>query len=230
MVVVMAAAGWGSTGSDTMTISDTSGGGNWTNVVTGTGTGTNHGAAIVGAKYFSSAPGAITVSVAYTMNGGAGQMVTVKVVTGSSTVTGQSATKNNSTASSDFTVAVTPTGTGSWVYGVSDCSASSTNTQTANGSTTTSQNVANATDSVTYSTWRSTSTTTAGTPVTVGTTCSGTSDGAVAALEIMLPQNYTQTVTDSSGLTDNSTNVLTSPPPPVVATITYRGDVVVAPA
>jgi hypothetical protein len=105
-------------------------------------------------------------------------------------------------------------------------------TQTVNANTTSQDLFTNTTDLAESNAIRSTNLTTTS-ATTYGETIATQEDGSVALMEIKVAggaTNWTQTPTDSAGLTDNSANVLTSPPPPVVATITYRGDVVVAPA
>jgi hypothetical protein len=108
--------------------------------------------------------------VTATLSGAGGHngiILTVKALTG------QAASPAGNTASSATIttpqLAITPSGTGSWVYGslanlVTDASF------TANSSTTFSQNFLDTSDTITMATFRSTGTTTSGTPVTLGAT------------------------------------------------------------
>ena len=121
-----------------------------------------------------------------------GMVLTVEVVTGANIMVSgpqyQSYFSPGTTASaSAYTpaqIAITPQGTGSWVYGAVNRTDAATSWTAMAGSTFT-QNVADATNSAAYGTFRSTGTTTAGTPITTGATNGdGVSGGGVAVAEI----------------------------------------------
>ena len=96
-----------------------------------------------------------------------GIILTVKVVTGALPAAFQDGATGNNSALTVPQQAVTPTATGSWIYGAVTNVAAAT-AFTANASTTFSQNVLYTGDGDTFGTFRSAGTTTASTPVTVG--------------------------------------------------------------
>jgi hypothetical protein len=109
-----------------------------------------------------------------------GMVLTVKVITG------QAASPIGATASSRTVaaraLAITPSATGSQVYGAIVDGTSSTAFTALAASTPFTQNVSDATHGVVYGTFRSTATTTAGTPVTLGASGTATSGQADIAL------------------------------------------------
>ena len=112
-----------------------------------------------------------------------GIALTVKVVTGASgSPIGATA---ESAAVTTPELAITPSGTGSWVYGAL-VDASSAATFTAAANTTFTQNQYWSADATTFATFRGTGTTTASTPVTLGATAPAGTAGqfAIALLEI----------------------------------------------
>ena len=159
----------------------------------------------------------LTVTAAQSGTGGTadGIALTVKALTG------QAASPIGNTGSSTTIttpeLAITPTGTGSWVYGaVVNVGADST--FTAAGTTTFSQNVGDTTNGVAYGTFRSTSTTTASTPVTLGATAPTESAGnlIIALLEILkgtgLAEDSSSPAVATTKTTDTVTTASFSPP------------------
>ena len=116
-----------------------------------------------------------------------GIVLTVKVVTGALPAAVQDGATGNSSTLTVPQQAVTPAGTGSWIYGAVTNVAAAT-AFTANASTTFSQNVLYAGDGDTFGTFRSAGTTTASTPVTVGASAptEATTNLIWAAAEILV--------------------------------------------
>lgn len=130
----------------------------------------------------------MSITVTATQSGGGafdGMGLTVKVVNNAA------ATQNGATAANDSTITVpelsiTPSATGSWVYGAAVNGAAGTGF-TAAATTTFDLNAVDTTNNAAYGTCRSTGTTTGGTPVTIGG--SGPTEGGgglgVALAEIL---------------------------------------------
>jgi hypothetical protein len=123
----------------------------------------------------------MSLTVTATQTGASGTApgiaLTVKVLTGQAS-SPAGATADSVTATVPD-LAITPSGTGSWVYGAVANLAAST-AYTAAGTTTFSANVSDTTNGLAYGTFRSTSTTTSGTPVTVGGSAPAEGSGALA--------------------------------------------------
>jgi len=159
----------------------------------------------------------ITVTATQTGAGGTfnGMALTVRVLTG------QAASPIGATASSGTVatpeLAITPSGTGSWVYGaVANFNGSSG--QTAASGTTFSQNVGDTTNGGNYGTFRSTSTTTSGTPVTLGATApTGAGNIGIALLEILKGTGLAEDASSPAGVSTTSAITVTTasftPPP-----------------
>jgi len=111
-----------------------------------------------------------------------GIALTVAVLTNAATVQSGAANSVNG-LNPNPNLAITPSATGSIVYGAMLNGASST-VFTANGSTTYTQNVSDTVNGSAYATYRSTATTTAATPVTLGATAPAVS-GGLAQAEIL---------------------------------------------
>jgi len=129
---------------------------------------------------------AITVTATQTGAGGTdnGIALTVKVITGQAA--SPIGTVANTITATTPELAITPSGTGSLVYGAVVNAAADT-TFTAAGTTTFSANISDTTNGLAYGTIRSTSTTTSGTPVTLGATAPTETSGflGVALCEIL---------------------------------------------
>jgi hypothetical protein len=146
-----------------------------------------------------------------------GIILTVKVLTGALAAAAQNGTQDASTSITTPQLAITPTATGSWVYGAVTNVAAAT-AFTANGSTTFSQNVLYAGDGDTFGTFRSTGTTTAATPVTVGASAPAETTGNLiwAAAEILAATTLAEDPSSPAGKnTTTATTISTasfSPP------------------
>ena len=137
---------------------------------------------VFSAAYSPAGATSLAVTAAQSGTGtSAGIALTVKVVTGAS---GTGATAE-SVAVTTPELAITPSGTGSWVYGAL-VDGDATTAFTAAANTTFTQNQYWSADATTFATFRSTGTTTASTPVTLGATAPTGTAGqlAIALLEI----------------------------------------------
>jgi hypothetical protein len=139
-----------------------------------------------------------------------GILLRVAVLDNAATVQTGAATAN----SDAFTVpdkAITPTATGSWIYGALVQGASST-TFTAVSGTTFSANIADTTHGAAYGTFRTTGTTTSGTPVTVGasapTVPSG--EGNIALLEILAAGTLAEDATTPAAVSTTAAKTITT--------------------
>jgi hypothetical protein len=136
-----------------------------------------------------------------------GILLTVRVLDNAAT------TQTGATANSDaFTVpdkAITPTATGSIVYGAV-VQGSSDTTFTAVSGTTFSANVADATHGAAYGSFRTTGTTTSGTPVTVGASAPTipSGEGNIALLEILAAGTLTEDATSPSAVSTTSAKTI----------------------
>lgn len=146
-----------------------------------------------------------------------GIILTVKVLTGALAAAAQTGTQDASNSITTPQLAITPTATGSWIYGAVTNVAAAT-AFTANGSTTFSQNVLYTGDGDTFGTFRSTNTTTAATPVTVGGSAPAESAGNLiwAAAEILAATTLAEDPSSPAGKnTTTATTISTasfSPP------------------
>lgn len=195
LVLVLAGAGWSNTGTVGMTVTD-SGSHTWTNPVTCIGHVSGNGGGVgIWYSYFASAPGSITVSVAYTglVAGSGGRMLRVVVLDGAASSQAGAGTASNSYNATTGTVSVTTTTTGSLVWGVSD-DTTSNHSWTPNAATTTDSTYNDSTDVVSLVSWKATSAT--GTPgaTTLGGTWSGSGNTNQCAFEV-LPASGGLTIT-----------------------------------
>lgn len=186
LLVAMVVGGWGSSAMAT-TVTD-SGSHTWIKIAEAVGTDTsNRGVASMWCTYLSSAPGSITVSVAYTNLSG-GRYLAVKVLTGAassqSSATGHTAVNGTTKSTTTGQITFTTTTTGSMVYGASDGPFNAAAMTAIAGSTLISS-FNNTTDTIGAASWESTAAT--GTPgsTTFGGTWSTSDEGNVAAFEVL---------------------------------------------
>lgn len=127
LVVAMAQGGWSSSSTDSVVITDSSGGGTWTGVYQSMTSGF-FGCAAIAWKWFSSAPGSITVNANFTgLNSDSTSQLVVKVLTGVDPVDpiGSSSGRNRGNGGSVFED-VTPHDANSLIY--VSCNLNDTNT------------------------------------------------------------------------------------------------------
>lgn len=172
LVLVLAAAGWSGVTQAVLTCSDSSGGGNWTNPVTATGTSSNGGTSSIFYKFFTASPGSITVSVAFSgfASGSGGRLADIILLMGAAASQSGAATASKlSTTGLDGTFSITTTKKNSWVFGISDDSTNAA-VWTPNAACSIDTHWENATDNVSTAAWYTNSYT--GTPgaTTVGGT------------------------------------------------------------
>ncbi len=138
-----------------------------------------------------------------------GMALTVKVLTGqASSPIGATASSGSITTPE---VSITPSGTGSYVYGaVYNANVQTLFTAAAN--TTFSQNVGDNTNGVAYGTFRLTATTTASTPVTVGATAPAETAGylSIALLEILKGTGLAEDSSSPAGVNTTSAETLST--------------------
>jgi hypothetical protein len=139
-----------------------------------------------------------------------GILLRVAVLDNAATVQTGAATAN----SDAFTVpdkAITPTATGSLIYG-SLVQGASSSTFTAASGTTFSANVSDTTHGAAYGTFRTTSTTTSGTPVTVGATAPTipSGEGNIALLEILAAGTLAEDATTPAAVSTTTAKTITT--------------------
>lgn len=193
-VVAFVCAPWATTGNTiAITFSD-SGSHTWANPVleaSNHSSGNNAGGTIgIYTAYFATAPGSISLSASFTNQGG-GSLLATKVFTGAnSNQTGAATAKTdngNPTNSTTSTTSITTTQTGSAVYGVtSDGNGNTSQTFTANGSTT-SLDYWNSdmVDLIYVDFFKATSNTATPGPTTLGGTWGIATQSPIAMLEIL---------------------------------------------
>lgn len=221
LLVALVGGGWSTTALGA-TITD-SAGGTWTVGATATGTNASDGGlAKVFYRYLSSAPGAMTVTAAYTNLSG-GRFLAVRVVNGAaSSQTGASGSAVHNPASTSATVSVTTTVTGSVVYGITDNAATAT-ACTFNAGTTvlTSGDFNDTTDSVRLTAWSATSPT--GTPgaTTFGGTYATATVTNEAAFEILplISTIFSGAATLSGVATLSASGTVAGPPKVTMASV-----------
>jgi hypothetical protein len=131
--------------------------------------------------YLASAPGSITVTATPT-NGGAGQLLTVRVLTGCSpTQTGAT----GSTSGVTPTVSVTTTQAGSWVYGVLGDNATAQAQLTANANTSVISWFQDTSEVETYSSFKGAASTSSPGATTFGFTTGNSDTYEIAAMEVL---------------------------------------------
>jgi hypothetical protein len=154
---------------------------------------------------------ALTVTATETGSGGTanGIALTVKAITGQAA--SPIGTAVNSTSVSPGELSITPSGTGSWVYGAV-INAGADTAFTAAATTTLDTNVADTTNFGAYSTFRTTSTTTSGTPVTVGTSAPNTGSGnlVIALLEILKGTGLAEDASSPASVTTIAASTVTT--------------------
>lgn len=213
LVVALAGYGWENgtgEGTGTATVADSSSG-NWATQRQQLNTNASYyGRTLVGAHFFSSAPGSITVTVTFpaSLDGG-GRYLVVKVITGadSTTPTGIMTGVAKTSSTTTYTMSVTPTYDGGLIYGVLQQSATSA-TATPNANSTEIDEWNNTTDSVGLAAFKTSSTTVAGVPITIGETESASGRGSISVIEVKVApagNNWTQTPTDTAVPTDSVT-------------------------
>lgn len=187
LVVAMVASGWDNVGTSTISISDSSGGGSWSDVTEVEMSTGDRGASAVGVKYFASAPGSITVTASFTNNEG-GRYLAVKVLTGaaSNQSGAASVTRAYPVRPGDTTTDRTENITvseGSAVYGTLHNNYGDYSF-TMNGNTTLINKGGNGSDFVSYASVRSTDLSLSAGTVEIGGTTNSTT-GSVAIREIL---------------------------------------------
>ncbi|MGH7743298.1 MAG: hypothetical protein ACREQ5_00550 [Candidatus Dormibacteria bacterium] len=169
-----------------MTVSD-SGSNTWTNPVIAAGVTTDGGVSAVYYHYFVTAPGSMTVSVAYAGwgSGGGGRQVAVLVLIGAASNQAAGATaKLLATTGTTGTVSITTTTTGSWVFGASS-DVISNDSWTANASTQADNNYSDSTDLVTLVAWDALALTTTPGATTLGGTWGVSTESNQCAFEVL---------------------------------------------
>lgn len=182
LLVAVASWGWTTAAAMTAAFSD-SGSHTWT-----TGVIFNNASfpecVAIGYTYLASAPGSITVTATGTGSGSAASSLAVKAIAGAApTQTGASASAH---ATNTCSLAITPTRTGSHIYGaVSDGGTNAAMTVLGNTTQLSQQN--DASTGTTEATFRSTSPTTGVGSTTYGFSTIATGDGIVVALLEIIP-------------------------------------------
>jgi hypothetical protein len=231
LLVALVGGGWGSTQPPTASLTD-SVAGSWTTAATANPTtGTAGGIAKIFYRYLSSAPGSMTVTASYTNLSG-GRFIAVRVINGANSVQTSSGTGTtvHVAASTDATIAVTTTVTGSVVYGITDCP--STNTAfTPNGSTSflSSGDFNDATDTIEITAWKASSATGSPGSTTLGGTYGTVLLSNIAAFEVVPLAVTTVSPTSAHGTgTVGSTSAVTSSSTPSARTASGSGTAVAA--
>lgn len=184
LVVVLAAAGWSSTHPVTLALTD-SGSHTWTTRASISGATSNGGAAYIFSSYFATSPGSITLTLTATGFGtGGGLMLDAWPLTGCAPSQTGAASATASRTSTDGTITLTSTLSGSMILGVNDDATSST-TFTVNGNTTQSFLFNDTTDNVGMVSWDGSFFTGIPGSVTYGGTWGATADNNIAVLEVL---------------------------------------------
>lgn len=117
MIVAMAGIGW-SNAASSITVADSSGGGNWAGTFQNYSGGNGFlGSAAIAYKYFATAPGSITVTATLNNTSGGPNALAVKVLTGADSTIGATAGRQRANGI-DVDEAITPQATGSFLYAV----------------------------------------------------------------------------------------------------------------
>jgi hypothetical protein len=214
LVFIAAGAGWSSPAASIgITCSDSSGGGNWERADIANGGAHFPGAAAVFRKYFATAPGAITVSVAYT-NFGAGncEIVLPVVFWGAHPDQSTAGSASDIGTAGDGIFSLTTTKAGSQVWGVSvdeDTMAS----WTPNANTILAHEFTDATNGIAMKCWASAANTVTPGATSFGGTWGNSDESKSAGLEI-IPGPFPVVEAWASGRTttvDTSNHAITLP-------------------
>jgi hypothetical protein len=185
LLLVMAAAGWGPSGGNTMSCSD-SGGHTFQNPCF-LSPGSNPGGAVgIWYTYFDTSPGSITVSIAYGgFSTGGGEFLVPTVFTGAAKDQSQAGkgTIGRSTQTTG-TIAITTTRIGSYVWGISDDSGQNSS-YTLNGATSLISDNQNTVDNVHMAAWAAAALTTIPGSTTFGGTWGVADSSNIAAFEVL---------------------------------------------
>lgn len=192
---------------NTMTVTDSSGGGSWSGHQQAS-THTNDGVVRIAYKVFNSAPGSITVSASHS---GGGTILVVQVLTGCDLInpTGATAGSNKTSNTTSYTQSITTTVAGSRVYGGAAGNANG-GSWSPNGNTTELRDYSVVGFASGWAFVNSSNTTSPGSK-TLGGTASSSTPGAIALLEI-LPQSaqeHDHDASDTLTLSDSITTTLT---------------------
>lgn len=186
LVFIAAGAGWSNPAASIgITCSDSSGGGNWEQVEIANGGAHFPGAAAVFRKYFATAPGAITVSVAYT-NFGAGncEIVLPVVFWGAHPDQSTAGSADDIGTAGDGVFSLTTTKAGSQVWGVSVDEDTMT-TWTPNANTVLAHEFTDATNGIAMKCWASAANTVTPGATNFGGTWGNSDESKSAGLEII---------------------------------------------
>lgn len=209
LVVAMVSGGWGNSAS-TVTVKDSSSATNWSgfsNPDTIVDSQSFYGIAGVFYKYFAASPGAITVTGTFT-NLSNGEMLAVKVLTGADPTNpiGNTAAQDFGATTGTFSLNLTPTVSGSRVYGAANFNDTADTAVTPNANTSTIQYYYSAGNGTAMWTFQGASATDGSTTTTyAGTVDAGQESGGAMQLVEILPlvnTGLTASAGDSEGLTD----------------------------
>lgn len=213
LVVAMVSGGWGNSAS-TVSVKDSSSGTNWSgfsNPDTIVDSQAFYGIAGVFYKYFVTSPGSITVTASFT-NLSNGEMLAVKVLTGVNPTNpiGATAAQDFGASTGTFSLNLTPTVSGSRVYGAVNFNDTADTAVSPNANTSTIQYYYSAGNGTAMWAFQGTSPTDGSTTTTyAGTLDAGQESGGAMQLVEIVPQVITGTtyninLSDSVGLSDTS--------------------------